>query len=144
MSTEPLHFERRASQRFEFHLPISIRVPATGQTGTGCSQDLSRRGVFFYTDCPLVHGDAVELTMVMPSEITHTDNMRVCCRGKVARVCKVTAAEKSGVAVYFDNYEVLPDAAVVVDDTSSGFHRISALHEHKLEAQAARPSRSSD
>ena len=26
MNTGPIHIERRAAQRFEFHLPVSIRV----------------------------------------------------------------------------------------------------------------------
>jgi len=144
MSTDPIHVERRASQRFEFHLPVSIRVTATGREGSGCTQDLSRRGAFFYTDFPLVQGDAVELTLVMPSEITLAKNMRVCCRGKVSRVGKAVAENKSGVAVHIEEYEFLPDVAAV-DEASASFARISALHEHKLEEQVAvRPNRTSE
>jgi PilZ domain len=129
MSTDPVHLERRASQRFEFHLPVSVRLAGTEGCGYGFTQDLSGRGTLFYTDFPLSEGDAVELTLVMPAEITLAESMKVCCRGRVVRVAEAMTGSKSGVAVHIHHYEFLPEAA----DTSSSFERISALHEHKAE-----------
>ena len=77
MSTDQVHLERRASQRFDFQLPIGVRLAGTEREGCGFTQDLSGRGAFFYTDFQVAEGDAVELTFVMPAEITLTEKMRV-------------------------------------------------------------------
>jgi|SRR4051812_40009762 hypothetical protein len=108
MSANPVHFERRASQRFHFQLPIAVRMPGTDREGCGFTQDLSGRGTFFYTDFQVSQGDAVELTFMMPVEITLTENMRVRCRGRVTRVLPVDS--KFGVAVHIEGYEYLSAA----------------------------------
>jgi hypothetical protein len=108
MSANPVHFERRASQRFHFQLPIAVRLPGTDREGCGFTQDLSGRGTFFYTDFQVSQGDAVELTFMMPAEITLTENMRVRCRGRVTRVLPFES--KLGVAVYLEHYEYLSAA----------------------------------
>lgn len=123
MTTSQVQIERRSTQRFDFHLPVSVRLTQKPeQEGSGFTQDLSARGALFYTDFPVTLGDAVELTLVMPSEITLAENMRVRCRGKVVRVCPPGAASKSAVAVQLEGYEFLPEAAPSVD-------RFSAAHD---------------
>ncbi len=62
---------------------LVVRLAGIDREGYGFTQDLSGRGVFFYTDFQVAEGDAVELTLVMPAEITLTENMRVRCRGQV-------------------------------------------------------------
>ncbi len=106
MSTTQVRIERRASQRFEFQLPVVIA--ASGCAGSGFTQDLSGRGVSFITDMSLVEDTPVELTLMMPSEITLGENMRVRCRGQVKRVQALDVAGKSSVAVHFAGYEYLP------------------------------------
>ncbi len=128
MSTEPVRLERRAAQRFSSHIPVSVRLTQTEHEGLGFAQDLSARGIFFYTDFPLAVGDSVELTLVMPSEITLGENMRVRCKGRVNRLSQMTQASKTGVAVHFEGYEYLPDANPVTEVTR-GFSRISGLHD---------------
>src|SRR5258707_15173109 len=64
MSTDPLRIERRASQRFDFHLPVSMRLAGTDREAPGFTQDVSAGGTFLYTDYPLSEGDAVEVVMV--------------------------------------------------------------------------------
>jgi PilZ domain len=110
MSTGEVRLERRAGQRFGFQMPVVICRTATGREGSGFTQDLSARGASFYTDLTLVQGDAVELTLVMPSEITLAESMRVRCRGKVVRVFPSVVPGKFGVAVQLHGYEFLPDA----------------------------------
>ena len=105
MSTTQVRFERRASQRFEFQQSVSIRV--SGCNGSGFTQDLSGRGVSFITDMTLVAGEPVELTLMMPSEITLGESMRVRCRGQVRRFQPLEIAGKSSVAVHFAGYEYL-------------------------------------
>jgi len=120
MTTSQVQIERRSTQRFDFHLPVSVRLAAKpDEEGTGFTQDLSARGALFYTDFPLSMGDAVELTLVMPSEITLAENMRVRCRGKVVRVCPPAAASKSAVAVQLEGYEFLPETTAPTLDRFS-------------------------
>jgi hypothetical protein len=125
MSAEDRHHERRASQRFDYQLPIAVRIAGTDCEGFGFTQDLSGRGVFFYTDFRVAEGDAVELTLVMPSEITLTENARVRCRGKVVRV--VPVEQKFGVAARLEGYEYLPKAESGAQ-ISANFPRISTVH----------------
>jgi hypothetical protein len=121
MSTDQV--ERRASQRFDFQLPVAVRLSGTDREGCGFTQDLSGRGAFFYTDFQVAEGDAVELTFVMPAEITLTENMRVRCRGRVTRVLPVE--RKFGVAVHLEGYDYLSESAT---QTSATFPRVSGGH----------------
>jgi hypothetical protein len=130
MNTLPVQHERRAAQRFDFQVPVSIRLPGSDQEGAGFTGDLSARGAFFYTDCAIPEATPIELTLVMPSEITLTERMRVRCRGKVVRVVRPASGTRIGVAVHLEGYEFLPQTTTAED---SGFARISALHEHPLE-----------
>jgi hypothetical protein len=125
MSTDQVHLERRASQRFEFQLPVGLRLSGTGREGCGFTQDLSGRGAFFYTDFQVAEGDAVELTFVMPAEITLTEKMRVRCRGRVTRV--LPAQSKFGVAVHLEGYEYLSEGESAA--LSASFPRVSGAHD---------------
>jgi len=129
--------ERRVGQRFSFLLPLTVRHVATDMEGPGFTQDLSSRGVFFFTDAPLEEGAEVEITLKMPSEITLGESMPVRCSGRVLRVAKPTtssqesssairAQTKIGVAVRLEGYEYLPEPK----EFSSGFERVSVLHFH--------------
>lgn len=136
MSTDDLHLERRASQRFDFQLPVGVRLAGTDCEGYGFTQDLSGRGVFFYTDYRVAEGDTVELTLVMPSEITLTENTRVRCRGRVVRV--VPVEQKFGVAARLEGYEYLPKAETAAQ-ISANFPRISTVHNMTQTAQTPTP-----
>jgi hypothetical protein len=150
--------ERRAGQRFPFLLPVVVRDIARGVEARGFTQDISSRGVFFFTDAAFCEGTAIELTLNMPSEITLGDNMRVRCRGSVLRaalppdvsaqkqppdptqsaasVPNPRAETKIGVAVRLHGYEYLPEIA-----DSSPSQRVSALHERRHEPEEeARPA----
>ena len=128
MTTTPDHLERRCGQRFDVQVPISVRLSGSQHESCGFTQDLSARGAFFYTDFPLAAGEAVEVTLLMPSVITLGESMRVRCQGTVLRVVQPALGTKLGVAVHFSSYEYL--AETVSDDTSDAFRRISSLHVH--------------
>jgi hypothetical protein len=119
MTTSPVQVERRVGQRFLYSIPIALRESSTGSEGAGFSQDLSSRGVFFFTDMPLEEGAEVELTLQMPSEITLGESMPVRCRGRVLRVVRPTISSahvagevrpKIGVAARLEAYEYLAAA----------------------------------
>jgi hypothetical protein len=137
--------ERRAGQRFGYNLPVSLRDLSSGAEGLGFTQDISSRGVFFFTDMPVAEGDEIEVTLMMPSEITLGESMRVRCRAQVLRLAKPSdsaigtegrASEtKIGVAVCLQGYEYLPEE----EDFPATFRRIAALHAHLDDAPLAEP-----
>lgn len=129
MTTEPVCIERRVGQRFDFHVPVSVRLDGAQHEACGFTQDLSARGTFFYTDFPLGVGEAVELTLLMPAEITLGDSMRVRCHGTVLRVVQPSIGTRLGVAVHFAGYEYLAEPQLPAE-TTDAFSRISALHGH--------------
>jgi PilZ domain-containing protein len=165
MNPPPVRVERRAGQRFPFLLPVFVRDISSGVEARGFTQDISSRGVFFFTDAAFTEGAPIELTLNMPSEITLGDDMRVRCSGSVLRVAlppdvsqpdtsqlvqsqhdpsqpSVTLANpraetKIGVAVRLHGYEYLPESA---DSSSSSFQRVSALHERRHEPEENQPA----
>src|ERR1700730_6661038 len=149
MTTLPVRVERRVGQRFPFLLPVSFRDVASGMPGVGFTQDLSSRGVFFFTEIPVREGSEIELTLVMPSEITLGDSMRVRCRGHILRVVRRSdqglaqssvpststpetqiPESKIAVAVRLEGYESLDPA-----EPQTAFHPVSALHTHQHDNQ---------
>jgi hypothetical protein len=154
MNPPPVRVERRAGQRFPFLLPVLVRDVSSGIEARGFTQDISSRGVFFFTDAAFAEGAPIELTLNMPSEITLGDDMRVRCQGSVLRVAMPPdlsqpdtsqppatqttprAETKIGVAVRLHGYEYLPESA---DSSSSSFQRVSALHEHRHEPEEDQP-----
>ena len=132
MPISSVHLERRAAQRFDFHLPIELSCgDACGQ---GFTQDISARGIFFYSEMALQEGAAVDITLRMPSEITLGETMRVRCRGKVIRILKTGNSSKLGVAASLEAYDYLPDELPGQDSTGA-YQRISALHEHPFDRE---------
>lgn len=142
MTSSPVRVERRVGQRFSYLLPLSLRqLSESVVEGVGFTQDLSSRGVFFFTDAPLIEGSEIELTLRMPSEITLGDNMPVRCRGRILRITRPSAPApnvaigsetKIGVAVRLECYEYLTDAS------SSTLARVASLHpQHEEERPTA-------
>jgi hypothetical protein len=139
MTTPPVGVERRVGQRFPYLLPLSFRQRAASLQGVGFTQDLSSRGVFFFTDDALTEGAEIEITLRMPSEITLGENMPVRCRGRILRVIGPCAAgisvpqgkTKIGVAVRLEGYEYLPESS----QSSATFPRVSSLHPQHEEDQ---------
>jgi hypothetical protein len=137
MSTDQVQIERRAAQRFDFHLSVSVRLSSGNRERCGFTQNLCARGALFHTDLPLCEADAIELTLVMPSEITLAENMRVRCRGRVLRVLSSAVGGRSVVAVHLDGYEFLPETADRSSEYAQGVDRIEALHQHLQEKEKA-------
>jgi PilZ domain len=144
MTAPPVGIERRVGQRFPYLLPLSVRQPGTSLEGVGFTQDLSSRGVFFFTSAALSEGSEIELTLRMPSEITLGESMPVRCRGHILRVVRPasssdsSAESKIGVAVRLEGYEYLSESS-----PASAFPRVSALqsqHEHEEDRPLAHSS----
>jgi hypothetical protein len=137
MSTDQVQIERRAAQRFDFHRSVSVRLSGRDREGCGFTQNLCARGALFHTDLPLCEADAIELTLVMPSEITLAENMRVRCRGRVLRVLSSAVRGRSVVAAHLERYEFLPETDDRFSECAHDFKRIGALHGHLQEEEKA-------
>jgi hypothetical protein len=128
MSSEPVRLERRVGQRFEVNIPLAVQFG--GHAFAGFTQDVSSRGIFFYTDADVPAGSVVDLIFTMPSEITLGESMRVRCRAHVLRICSANPGRQNGVAARLDSYQYLPssgpESAVEFLRASSGSH----LHEN--------------
>lgn len=141
MTTDPVRVERRVGQRFPYVLAVSFRQATNSVEGMAFTQDLSSRGVFFFTDAPLTEGSEIELTLRMPSEITLGESMPVRCRGRILRIVRPVPGPgnsspnsdrtetKIGVAVRFDSYEYLTEPA----ESCNTFPRVASLHPQREE-----------
>jgi len=148
MNTPPVQVERRVGQRFPYVLAVSFRQAANSVEGMAFTQDLSSRGVFFFTDAPLTEGSEIELTLRMPSEITLGESMPVRCRGRILRIVRPAAGSskalpdadrtqsKIGVAVRFEGYEYLAEPA----ESANTFPRVASLHPQREEDRLAHAS----
>jgi hypothetical protein len=105
---EPVRIERRCGHRFtQFQVPVLLRT-ADGRSGNGFTLDLSSRGALLSTDFPLAENQLVEMTLIMPSEVTLTEEMGVRCSARVLRLHCHGEREKTAVAVKIERYEYLP------------------------------------
>lgn len=116
-SAEQNRIERRCGQRFPYQLPVLLRIPGENHTGSGFTQDLSSRGAMVWTDLSLSEGQLVEMTLVMPSEITLAEDMNVRCRARVVRREQVNGG-KPAVAVHIEHYDFLHHPAAAEESTS--------------------------
>lgn len=114
-SAEQNRIERRCGQRFPYQVPVLLRIPGESRSGSGFTQDLSSRGAMIWTDLPLTEGQMVDMTLVMPSEITLAEDMNVCCRARVVRREQAEGA-KPAVAVRIEHYEFLHRAVPVMEE----------------------------
>jgi len=101
-----LQQERRATQRFPFQLPVTVKHPAEGDIETR-TRDLSSRGVCFYLHSPLAVGSNLQLTLTLPTEITLTEPVRVRCLARVVRVEQDQQGSTLAGAVIINHYEFL-------------------------------------
>ncbi len=79
--------ERRASERYQFHLPLVVRWTndsAIGEANTE-SRDVSLRGVSFVLPQEVSSGSQVEILLTLPHELTLAGPVKVRCIGSIKR-----------------------------------------------------------
>ncbi len=97
--------ERRAQQRFSLQLPVILDSRPMGAESRSLTRDVSARGVFFYTDaCGLQLSARIAFSMILPSEITGSQETHVRCEGTVVRL-EGGAQNGTGVAATIDRYD---------------------------------------
>lgn len=121
-SAEQNRIERRSCQRFEYQVPILLKVSGQERSGTGFTQNLSSRGAMLWTDFSLCEGEVVDMTLVMPSEITLADDMSVCCRARVLRREQADSG-KPAIALRIEHYEFLYRDVSPLEDHAALAHR---------------------
>jgi hypothetical protein len=123
-SSEQIRIERRSGHRFEqYQVPVFLRT-SDGQAGNGFALNLSSRGALVRTDFPLSEGQAIEITLAMPSEITMADDLSVRCRARVLRLQPDVDRGKPAVALRIEHYEFLPRGIAPVHAHSEELHPV--------------------
>jgi Tfp pilus assembly protein PilZ len=98
--------ERRKSPRVALEQPVLLRMTQTGHLEfTGVSRDISKEGIFLYTESEIIEGSEVELLLTLPSEEERTS---MTVRGTVVRIEKADREPLSGVAIAFRKVEIAP------------------------------------
>src|ERR1700756_1945772 len=103
--------ERRTARRYELSLPIMIRIPTerTPDSLQGKTRDISTRGLYFVVDLNLESGSQLDITLTLPSEITHGAEVFVRALGKVVRVESrmENGSARMGVAAVIERYDII-------------------------------------
>jgi hypothetical protein len=66
----------------------------------------------------------IEMTLMMPAEITLAQDMNVCCRARVLRLESHRQEEKPAAAVRIEHYEFLHQVSVLQQHTSVETHPV--------------------
>lgn len=100
--------ERRASRRFRIKLPMTVRwANLSGNWETQAeSEDITSRGVYFFSPAKIENGSSVEVIIVMPHQITLAEPVRVRCLGHVRRT-EIKDTGRRGVVVEIQQYQFL-------------------------------------
>ena len=109
--------ERRAARRYDLSLSVIVRVPIEKEavSRTGKTRDISTRGVYFTIDNNLSAGAELDLTMILPAEVTGSTEVFIRATGKVIRVDKRSGNgdQKVDVAAVFEMYEIVRNEAAI-------------------------------
>ena len=107
--------ERRTARRYDLSLPVIIRMSAERvlDSQEGKTRDISTRGLYFVLDQHLEAGSELDITLTLPTEITHGSEVFVRAMGKVVRV--ETRLEdgnsRMGVAAVIERYDIIRSEA---------------------------------
>ncbi len=102
--------ERRSQQRLPVRVPVSIQARQGRAQASGYTRDLSRSGLFLYTDSRIAAGSELEMVLILPPELTAAGEKRwVCCRASVVRVEDSEDGSDFGVAARIRSIEILPE-----------------------------------
>lgn len=102
--------ERRNARRYDLSLPVMIRMPADVQDlQAGETRDISTRGLYFVIEQDLQAGSELDITLTLPTEVTHGSEVFVRAAGKVVRVEPRTEARnmRLGVAAVIERYDII-------------------------------------
>jgi len=103
--------ERRVARRYDLSLPIIVRVPADRALDSqqGKTRDISTRGLYFVVDQKLESGSQLDITLTLPTEVTHGSEVFVRALGRVVRVERrmENGSARMGVAAVIERYDII-------------------------------------
>jgi PilZ domain len=102
--------ERRASRRYDLSLSAVVRAPGESDIQQrGKTRDLSTRGVYLVLDRAISRETDVDLSIVLPADMTGGGNVLVRALGKVVRVEEwiQDRTRRFGVAAVLRRYEII-------------------------------------
>ena len=103
--------ERRTARRYDLTLPVSIRFAAESLVSRqdGKTRDISTRGLYFVVTQELAAGSELDITLTLPAEITHGNDVLVRAQGKVVRVEQrlEDGETRMGVAAVIQRYDII-------------------------------------
>jgi hypothetical protein len=114
--------ERRASERYQFKLPMIVRWTndqAIGEAETE-SRNVSLRGVSFVLPQEVSSDSQVEILLTLPHEITMAGPVNVRCIGSIKRAEQDEPGQVGMVAV-IERFEFLRGNEDGVDDLAGQF-----------------------
>ena len=108
--------DRRTARRYDLSLPVIIRAPIdkVEVSRSGQTRDISNRGVYFTIDNNLTAGAELDITMILPPEVTGDAEVFIKATGKIIRVDQ--RSENVGqidVAAAFEIYEIVRNEASI-------------------------------
>jgi hypothetical protein len=107
--------ERRTARRYDLSLPVIIRMSAERVVDSqeGKTRDISTRGLYFVLDQHLEAGSELDITLTLPTEITHGSEVFVRAMGKVVRVEArlEDGNSRMGVAAVIERYDIIRSEA---------------------------------
>ncbi|MDP9338861.1 MAG: PilZ domain-containing protein [Acidobacteriota bacterium] len=102
--------ERRNARRYDLSLPVMVRIPTeVKHLQEGETRDISTRGLYFTIEQDLQAGSELDITLTLPSELTHGSDVFVRAAGKVVRVDPRSEARsmRLGVAAVIERYDII-------------------------------------
>jgi hypothetical protein len=98
---DAIHGDRRGHRRYQFELEMRFSYEDCGIQclGTGITEDLSRGGVRFHTDCPPLDGTEVEARIAWPFLLQDVCPLELLMWGKIIRT------DAKGTVLLMRNYE---------------------------------------
>jgi hypothetical protein len=103
--------ERRTTRRYDLTLPIIIRIPAerAPDSQQGKTRDISTRGLYFVVDQNMESGSPLDITLTLPTEVTHGSEVFVRAHGKVVRVERrmEDGSARMGIAAVIERYDII-------------------------------------
>jgi hypothetical protein len=100
--------ERRRSERFNLGIPLTVQWTNGSEQPKAhtVTHDVSSGGVYFFLPEAIPDGAAVEVEMILPTQITLGPSVRVRCQGHIQR-CVLKPGESAGIATMIEKYEFL-------------------------------------
>jgi PilZ domain-containing protein len=103
--------DRRNETRVNVRVPLRFKLIGNQSAGEqiGESENLSQRGVFMWTACPLKVGAQVTLRLKMPSEISGMPSSEVQCTARVVRMHEGESGGLVGAGLRIERYHATPE-----------------------------------